>query len=145
MARSMFSRGMLFALASAMIVRRRGLVAASPPPFRAATVNSLMMRVNALPRLASAAPFLCLIVCHLEWPDMGETPTNSRKLDRVFYHAGSAGWPSPHLCPLPFDLQVLGKNHPDIRAGIPRAAAVITEQRRHLETGLFEPPGDLRH
>ncbi|MEE2610410.1 MAG: hypothetical protein VX992_07010, partial [Acidobacteriota bacterium] len=22
------------------------------------------------PRLASAAPFLCLIECHLEWPDM---------------------------------------------------------------------------
>src|SRR5512138_1563898 len=72
----MFSRGMLLALASAMIVRRRGLVPGSPPPFRAATVNSLMMRVNALPRLASAAPFLCLIVCHLEWPDM-------RKLQQI--------------------------------------------------------------
>jgi hypothetical protein len=24
--------------------------------------------------LASAAPFLCLIVCHFEWPDMGKTP-----------------------------------------------------------------------
>jgi hypothetical protein len=29
--------------------------------------------------LASAAPFLCLIVCHLEWPDMAETPENTRK------------------------------------------------------------------
>jgi hypothetical protein len=27
--------------------------------------------VNTLPRFASAAPFLCLMVCHLEWPDMG--------------------------------------------------------------------------
>jgi hypothetical protein len=24
-----------------------------------------------LPRLASSAPFLCLIVAHFEWPDMG--------------------------------------------------------------------------
>jgi hypothetical protein len=30
----------------------------------------LMRRVKILPRLASAAPFLCLIVCHLEWPDI---------------------------------------------------------------------------
>jgi hypothetical protein len=30
-----------------------------------------MMRVNTLPRLASSAPFLCLIVAHFEWPDMG--------------------------------------------------------------------------
>jgi hypothetical protein len=29
------------------------------------------MRVKILPRLASSAPFLCLIVAHLEWPDMG--------------------------------------------------------------------------
>src|SRR5438876_8737711 len=69
-ARLMFSEGMLLALASAMIVRSRGLLSASPPPARAATVNSLIRRVNTLPRLASAAPFLCLIVCHLEWPDI---------------------------------------------------------------------------
>ena len=66
----MLSAGMLTDLASATIVRRRGLVSVSPPPLRAATVSSLMMRVKILPRLASAAPFLCLIVCHLEWPDM---------------------------------------------------------------------------
>src|SRR5438105_2223018 len=70
----MFSRGMLAAFASAMIVRRRGFMFGSPPPLRAATLSSLMIRVNSLPRLASAAPFLCLIVCHLEWPDMYETP-----------------------------------------------------------------------
>jgi hypothetical protein len=29
------------------------------------------MRVKILPRLASSAPFLCLIVAHFEWPDMG--------------------------------------------------------------------------
>jgi hypothetical protein len=50
---------MFAALASAMIVRRRGLVLGSPPPLLAATVSSLMSRVKSLPRLASAAPFLC--------------------------------------------------------------------------------------
>src|SRR5215471_855539 len=70
----MLSAGMLTDLASATIVRRRGLESMSPPPLRAATVSSLMMRVKIFPRLASAAPFLCLMVCHLEWPDMMETP-----------------------------------------------------------------------
>jgi hypothetical protein len=41
----------------------------------------LMMRVNTFPRFASAAPFLCLIVCHLEWPDMTETPEKSSEND----------------------------------------------------------------
>ena len=78
----MLSAGMLTDFASAMIVRRRGFMSGSPPPLRAATVNSLMMRVKTLPRLASAAPFLCLIVCHLEWPDMMKTPQESWKNDR---------------------------------------------------------------
>ena len=38
----------------------RGLPSTSPPPIRAATVISLMMRVKIFPRLASAAPFLML-------------------------------------------------------------------------------------
>src|ERR1051326_700107 len=74
MARSMLSFGMLFAFASATAARRRGLPAGSPPPMRAATVISLRIRVKILPRLASAAPFLCLMVLHLLWPDMGEAP-----------------------------------------------------------------------
>src|SRR5213593_1788783 len=71
MARSMLSFGMLFALASATAARRRGLPTTSPPPMRAATVISLRMRVKTLPRFASAAPFLCLMVDHLLWPDIG--------------------------------------------------------------------------
>ena len=35
-------------------------------PFLAAMVNSLMRRVKIRPRLASSAPFLCLIEAHLE-------------------------------------------------------------------------------
>ena len=75
----MLSAGMLTALASAMIVRSRGFESGSPPPPRAATLSSLMIRVNTLPRFASAAPFLCLIVCHLEWPDMGGNSRNREK------------------------------------------------------------------
>src|SRR5690242_8335385 len=70
MARLMFSAGMFSALAASTAVRRRGLPSGSPPPCLAAMVISLMRRVNILPRLASSAPFLCLIVAHFEWPDM---------------------------------------------------------------------------
>src|ERR1700754_3915024 len=70
MARLMFSAGMFSALAAAMAPRRRGLPSGSPPPCLAAMVISLIRRVKILPRLASSAPFLCLIVAHFEWPDM---------------------------------------------------------------------------
>src|SRR5206468_4727536 len=93
MARLMLSAGMLFALASAMMVRSRGLLSGSPPPARAATVSSLMMRVKILPRLASAAPFLCLIECHLEWPDICETPGISMNCPKILPHGGPEG---PH-------------------------------------------------
>src|SRR5213082_552115 len=69
MARLMLSDGMFSAFAAATAVRRRGFFSASPPDF-AAMVISLMRRVKILPRLASSAPFLCLIVAHLLWPDM---------------------------------------------------------------------------
>src|SRR5881409_617606 len=70
MARLILSAGMFSALAAAIAVLRRGLVSASPP-FLAAIEISLIRRVKILPRLASSAPFLCLIVAHFEWPDMG--------------------------------------------------------------------------
>src|SRR5215469_7768701 len=70
MARLMLSAGMFSAFAAAMAVRKRGLESGSPPPFLAAMLISLIRRVKILPRLASSAPFLCLIVAHFEWPDM---------------------------------------------------------------------------
>src|SRR5271154_4080398 len=73
MARLMLSAGMLAALASVTALRRRGFMSGSPPPPRAAIIISLIMRVNALPRLASVAAFLCLMVAHLECPDMVNT------------------------------------------------------------------------
>src|SRR6266567_1874382 len=71
MARLMFSCGMFSAFAARIAVRSRELPSGSPPPAFAAMVISLIRRVNVLPRLASSAPFLCLIVAHFEWPDMG--------------------------------------------------------------------------
>src|SRR5215831_11694692 len=79
MARLMLSAGMFSPLAARIAVRRRGLLSGSPPPFLAAMLISLMRRVKILPRLASSAPFLCLIVAHFEWPDM-EIPSRSVNL-----------------------------------------------------------------
>src|SRR5512142_1974700 len=70
MARLILSAGMFSLLAAKIAVRRRGLESGSPPPFLAAMLISLIRRVKILPRFASSAPFLCLIVAHLEWPDM---------------------------------------------------------------------------
>ena len=67
----MLSLGMFAARALRIAVRNRGLEAGSPPPMRAAIEISLMNFVNNWPRLASAAPFACLIVAHLLCPDMG--------------------------------------------------------------------------
>src|SRR4051794_14713382 len=69
MARLILSAGMFSALAAATAVRRRGFFSTSPP-LLAAMLISLISRVKILPRLASSAPFLCLIVAHFEWPDM---------------------------------------------------------------------------
>src|SRR6187402_39421 len=66
----MLSAGIFSAFAARMAVRRRGLPSGSPPPPLAAMVISLIRRVKILPRFASVAPFLCLIVAHLEWPDI---------------------------------------------------------------------------
>src|SRR5258708_27942117 len=115
MARLMLSAGMFAALASAMRVRRRGFMSGSPPPLRAATVNSLMIRVKILPRLASSAPFLCLIDAHFEWPDIAEILPLSRKDD------------------------------PDVRAVVPLPAAVVAEHRLHRESCARELPRHLRH
>src|SRR3954469_4872288 len=58
------SRAFWTAVASA------ALPSVSPPPSRAATVIARASLLKSLPRLASAAPFLCLIDDHFECPDM---------------------------------------------------------------------------
>src|SRR5262245_10022241 len=74
MLRSIVSFGMFAALASLTALRRRGFWFGSPPPVRAAIVSSLISLVKSFPRLASSAPFLCLIECHFECPDIGLVP-----------------------------------------------------------------------
>src|SRR5262252_8540867 len=113
-ARLMFSAGMFWDFASAMIVRSRGFMSGSPPPARAATVNSLIRRVKILPRFASAAPFLCLMECHLECPDMPET------------------------------LPLFGQDDPDVCARIPRASAIVPEHGSEGKPRTFEATRHLR-
>src|SRR5271156_4873265 len=96
MARLMLSPGMFSALAARIAVRKRGLPSGSPPDL-AAMVISLISWVNILPRLASAAPFLCLIVAHFEWPDMKTSAAfpgcrerfarGRRRAETALYHA----------------------------------------------------------
>src|SRR3990172_13020997 len=69
-ARSMFSFGMLAARARSTARRRPKFDSGSPPPSRAARAISRARRVKMLPRLASLAAFLRLMVDHLECPDM---------------------------------------------------------------------------
>src|ERR1039458_4460415 len=89
MARLMLSAGMFSFFAARIAVRSRGFMSGSPPDFAAIAI-SLMRRVKILPRLASSAPFLCLMVAHLEWPDM-ERPQILNKF----------GWLPMDAAPLP--------------------------------------------
>src|SRR5437764_14914218 len=76
-ARSMLSCGTEFLRAFCMASYSVGLASGSPPPVRAATSTFLISFANSLPRLASTAAFLCLVVAHLEWPLM--SPPSTRK------------------------------------------------------------------
>ena len=64
-ARSMLSAGMFTARAFWMSVRRAGLEATSFPDAPTTIMISLAILLKILPFLASAAPFLCLILAHL--------------------------------------------------------------------------------
>ena len=72
-ARSMVSVGIELSRAFWNIVRRVGFVSGSPPPSRAATSTWRISLANSLPRALSLAAFLCLMVAHLEWPDIYTT------------------------------------------------------------------------
>src|SRR2546429_9087270 len=64
----------------------------SPPPCRAAMMIARLNLLHSLPRLASTAPFLCLIVAQCEWPDM---VSPSRKEGVTFRETPSTPHPSP--------------------------------------------------
>src|SRR5215510_5920858 len=84
MARWIVSDGIFAVLAAATAVRRRGFESASPPPMRAAEVNSRMSLVKTLPRRASTAAFLCLMVAHFECPDIRLSFPQSGSRTRCF-------------------------------------------------------------
>src|SRR5262245_36773960 len=69
-ARSMLSLGTEDFLAFWIASYSVGLPPGSPPPIRAATSMFLISLANILPRRASMTAFLCLVVAHLEWPDI---------------------------------------------------------------------------
>src|SRR5687767_15531590 len=72
MARSMVSIGTEASRAFWNMVRSVGFESGSPPPSRAATSTWRISLAKSLPRALSAAPFLCLMVAHLECPDMSD-------------------------------------------------------------------------
>src|SRR5256885_15740185 len=73
-ARSMLSLGTEVFFAFWMASYNVGLPPGSPPPVRAATSMFLISFAKSLPRLASTTAFLCLVVAHLEWPDIANQP-----------------------------------------------------------------------
>src|SRR6478752_678968 len=62
--------------------------AGSGPPSLAATISARVSLVKSWPRLASAAPFLCLIDDHLLCPDIRLLPD---QVDEALVHAGVVG------------------------------------------------------
>src|SRR6478735_344603 len=83
-ARSMLSLGTDVFFAFWMASKSVGLPARSGPPILAATSMFLMSLANDLARRESMIAFLCLVVAHLEWPDMrtsligGAEPSGAR-------------------------------------------------------------------
>src|SRR3954447_9385652 len=69
-ARSMLSFGMEYERAFSTALASARLLSGSPPPSFAATMIARESFEKSFPRLASAAPFLCLIEDHLLCPDM---------------------------------------------------------------------------
>src|SRR5262245_16873649 len=78
-ARSMLSFGIEAARAFSIAFWSARFAAGSGPPSFAATISARVSFVKSCPRLASAAPFLCLIDDHLLCPDIGRIVRASRQ------------------------------------------------------------------
>src|SRR3954469_20576481 len=72
-----------------------GLPDRSPPPIRAATSMFLISLANILPRRASMTAFLCLVVAHLEWPDISACSFPGVRSSRRRGHRTSGGSARP--------------------------------------------------
>src|SRR5436309_10789614 len=84
----MLSFGIEYDRAFSIAFASARLPAGSPPPSFAATMIARESFENSLPRLASAAPFLCLIEDHLLCPDTLRLPYG---LEEELVDAGVVG------------------------------------------------------
>src|ERR1700758_2547094 len=96
----------------------------SPPPWRAAMMMARLSLLHILPRFASMAPFLCLIVAQCECPDMAPP--------QLLVARG--GWPLLPLQELQFPLDFLV-------AVVRRALADDLVQLDRLLPGVARPRG----
>src|SRR2546425_1471621 len=87
-ARSMLSFGIEYERAFSIAFCSARFAAGSAPPSRAATMIARVSFEKSLPRLASAAPFLCLIELHLLCPDMTLLPD---EVEEALVDAGVVG------------------------------------------------------
>src|SRR6476661_3426617 len=87
-ARSMLSFGIEAARAFSIAFWSARLAAGSGPPSFDATISARVSFVKSCPRLASAAPFLCLIDDHLLCPDIRLL---SNQLQELLVHARVVG------------------------------------------------------
>src|SRR6266576_3527869 len=87
-ARSIVSFGIEYERAFSIAFCSARFAAGSGPPSRAATMIARVSFEKSLPRLASAAPFLCLIELHLLCPDMTLLPD---EVEEALVDAGVVG------------------------------------------------------
>src|SRR2546425_2060164 len=122
----MFSFGIEYERAFSIAFCSARLAVGSPPPSFAATMIARVSFEKSLPRLASAAPFLCLIVDHLLCPD---TRLLSYLIQKQLVNARVVG-----------ELGMEGGHEDPSLPGKHRMAVDLGE---HLDvgTGGLDPPG----
>src|SRR6188508_2253175 len=121
-ARSMLSFGIELSRAFWIAVARVAFPSGSGPPFRAATMIARESFEKSLPRLASAAPFLCLMLDHLLCPDIRLLPD---EVEKALVHPGVVG-----------QLRVKGR---DEEPTLPEQNGIPVEARENVH-----PVADLR-
>src|SRR6188474_3905297 len=81
----MLSFGIEYERAFSIAFWRARFADGSAPPSRAATMIARESLEKSLPRFASAAPFLCLMLDHLLCPDIGFLPD---EVEKALVHPG---------------------------------------------------------
>src|SRR5438270_5193726 len=125
----MFSFGIEYERAFSTAFASARFAAGSGPPSRAATMIARASLEKSLPRLASAAPFLCLIDDHLLCPDI----RHPDQLQEELVHASVVG-----------QLRVERR---DEDASVPQQHRLAVELGQHLDTGaaLLDAGGADEH